>query len=158
MQAASLRIDTSVAGIAGPSSHYKSAQATGSASSDVRAHSSRRLRSASSASVSSTSSSPSQALHSAIRTRNGNLAPASPLDEDEDDSEYVLAMHDFEPQEPNETCLAFKAGQVIRLFNRDPSGWWEGEVDLRRGWFPSNYVTSEVGLLTEAQLPHLLVS
>lgn len=44
--------------------------------------------------------------------------------------------------------LSFKAGEVIRVHGRDPSGWWDGEVAFeedgvrksRRGWFPSNYV------------------
>ncbi|KAH9924276.1 ras GEF [Epithele typhae] len=67
--------------------------------------------------------------------------------------DYVLAMHDFAPQQANATCLSFAAGQVIRVFNRDASGWWDGELEGRRGWFPSNYVTSEVGLLTEEELP-----
>ena len=62
-------------------------------------------------------------------------------------------MHDFAPQQSNVTCLTFRAGQVIHVLNRDPSGWWDGELDGRRGWFPSNYVTSEVGLLTEEELP-----
>ncbi len=62
-------------------------------------------------------------------------------------------MHDFAPQQPNSTCLTFRAGQVIHVLNRDSSGWWDGELEGRRGWFPSNYVTSEVGLLTEEELP-----
>ncbi|TCD70915.1 hypothetical protein EIP91_001224 [Steccherinum ochraceum] len=68
-------------------------------------------------------------------------------------SEYVLAMHDFAPQQGSTTCLSFRAGQVIHVLNRDSSGWWDGELDGRRGWFPSNYVTSDVGLLTEEELP-----
>ena len=83
--------------------------------------------------------------------------PTIDSEEEEDGSsdaeEYVLAMHDFSPQHPNVTCLTFRAGQVIHVLNRDPSGWWDGELDGRRGWFPSNYVTSEVGLLTEEELP-----
>ena len=67
-------------------------------------------------------------------------------------------MHDFVPQDPNATCLSFRAGQVMRVLNRDPSGWWYGEVDGKRGWFPSNYVTSDVGLLSDEELPQLLVS
>jgi len=67
-------------------------------------------------------------------------------------------MHDFSAQGQNVTCLAFTAGQVIRVLNRDTSGWWDGEVDGRRGWFPSNYVTSDVGLLTEEELPKVSVS
>ncbi|THH27575.1 hypothetical protein EUX98_g6616 [Antrodiella citrinella] len=68
-------------------------------------------------------------------------------------SEYVLAMHDFAPQQANTTCLSFRAGQVIHVLNRDTSGWWDGELDGRRGWFPSNYVTSDVGLLTDEEPP-----
>lgn len=67
-------------------------------------------------------------------------------------------MHDFAPQHQNVTCLAFRAGQVIHVLNRDPSGWWDGELEGRRGWFPSNYVTSEVNLLTEEELPKVAVS
>jgi son of sevenless-like protein len=67
--------------------------------------------------------------------------------------DYVLAMHDFSPQHQNATCLSFRAGQVIHVFNRDSSGWWDGELEGRRGWFPSNYVTADVGSLTEEELP-----
>ena len=67
-------------------------------------------------------------------------------------------MHDYAPQHENVTCLEFQAGQIIRVLNRDPSGWWDGEVDGRRGWFPSNYVTSDVGLLADEELPQLIVS
>lgn len=28
-----------------------------------------------------------------------------------------------------------------QVLNRDPSGWWDGELEGRRGWFPSNYVS-----------------
>ena len=77
-----------------------------------------------------------------------------------DNSEYVLAMHDFAPlpEQQNVTCLTFQAGQVIRVINRDGSGWWDGELDGRRGWFPSNYVTADVELLQDEALPNLLVS
>ncbi len=52
--------------------------------------------------------------------------------------EHVVALHDFQSNNP--TCLSFQAGQVIRVYNRDASGWWDGELDGERGWFPSNYV------------------
>lgn len=172
MPAAPLRIDTSVVGIAGPSSNHNSAHYIGSAPGGSRlrsAKSATRLRRASSASASSTSSNPAYALNKATAAAsqsrsNGNGTSWSPIDKPlpsspgDDPSEYVLAMHDFEPHQANVTCLTFKAGQIVRVFNRDPSGWWDGEVDSRRGWFPSNYVTSEVGLLTDEELPQLLVS
>ena len=66
-------------------------------------------------------------------------------------------MHDYQPEGRNINCLAFRARQIIRVLNRDPSGWWDGEVEGRRGWFPSNYVTCEVGLLTEEELPDMTV-
>ena len=67
--------------------------------------------------------------------------------------EYVLAMHDYTPQSGNATCLAFRAGQVIQVHNRDTSGWWDGELEGRRGWFPSNYVNAELVSLTEEEEP-----
>lgn len=69
-------------------------------------------------------------------------------------------MHDFSPDHRNATCLAFHAGQVIHVLNRDPSGWWDGEVDGRRGWFPSNYVatTAVAASLTEEVFPGTEVS
>lgn len=68
-----------------------------------------------------------------------------------DPSQYVLAMHDYAPQTQNATCLSFRAGQVIHVLNRDPSGWWDGELEGRRGWFPSNYVNAEVNLTVEEE-------
>ncbi|KAE8202836.1 hypothetical protein A4X06_0g2637 [Tilletia controversa] len=59
--------------------------------------------------------------------------------------EYVVALHDFTSQ--NDTCLSFQSGQVIKVFNRDSSGWWDGELDGHRGWFPSNYVDQD-GLMS----------
>ena len=89
----------------------------------------------------STSSSPSPSADETVRVQ-----PSVP--------EYVLALHDFVPQQQNATCISFRAGQVIRVFNRDPSGWWDGELHGQRGWFPSNYVSTDerVISLTEEQL------
>lgn len=89
----------------------------------------------------SSSSSPSPSVDETVRVQ-----PSAP--------EYVLALHDFVPQHQNATCLSFRAGQVIRVFNRDPSGWWDGELHGQRGWFPSNYVSADerVISLTEEQL------
>lgn len=70
------------------------------------------------------------------------------------ESEYVLALHDYTPQQgAAATCLSFHAGQVIHVLNRDPSGWWDGQVEGRRGWFPSNYVSVDVGSLADEELP-----
>ncbi|KAI0755149.1 SH3 domain-containing protein [Daedaleopsis nitida] len=176
-----LRIDTSIASV-DPSSSRAHRDGTRTPRTPLSARSaassSRPLHSPSSASASSamslTSRAPSSASHLSARSAHRSIpttptsgpgrSPRSPSwpmidsgSEDEeathDSEEYVLAMHDFAPQQSNVTCLTFRAGQVIRVLNRDTSGWWDGEVDGRRGWFPSNYVTSEVGLLTEEELP-----
>ena len=81
---------------------------------------------------------------------------ASPTSPDVPD-EYVLALHDFEPQAQNATCLSFRAGEKIRVLNRDPSGWWDGELNGRRGWFPSNYVNKAVMSLMDEELPRARV-
>ncbi|KDR82799.1 hypothetical protein GALMADRAFT_56871 [Galerina marginata CBS 339.88] len=65
--------------------------------------------------------------------------------------EYVLALHDYFPSPQNPTCLSFRTGQVIHVLNRDTSGWWDGELEGRRGWFPSNYVNTEITSLTEEE-------
>lgn len=73
-------------------------------------------------------------------------------------SDCVVAMHDYTPQQQNATCLSFLAGQKIHVLNRDPSGWWDGELEGRRGWFPSNYVTSDLESLAVEELPSQNVS
>ncbi|KAI0670978.1 SH3 domain-containing protein [Trametes maxima] len=106
--------------------------------------------------IASASTSASGATYNRAASSSSWSAIDSGSEDDEtgnDTQEYVLAMHDFAPQQNNVTCLTFRAGQVIHVINRDASGWWDGELDGRRGWFPSNYVTSEVGLLTEEELP-----
>lgn len=66
------------------------------------------------------------------------------------DPDYVIAMHDFAPETPTATCLSFRAGEVIHVLNRDATGWWDGELDGRRGWFPSNYVSTDAAAFAAA--------
>ncbi|KAL1710977.1 ras guanine nucleotide exchange factor domain-containing protein [Schizophyllum commune] len=83
---------------------------------------------------------------------------SSSLDETIRPDDYVLALHDYVPQTSSATCLSFRAGQVIRVFNRDTSGWWDGELDGRRGWFPSNYVDAKPASLVEEDVPRAMHS
>jgi hypothetical protein len=87
--------------------------------------------------------------------------PIAHMDEDmEEEEELVTAMHDFVPDMPAATCLTFNAGQIIRVLNKDATGWWDGELvqpypyscSITRGWFPSNYVSSDPNLLPQTQL------
>ncbi|CED84085.1 Ras1 guanine nucleotide exchange factor [Phaffia rhodozyma] len=61
---------------------------------------------------------------------------------------FVQAQHHWKPDNP--TYLGFRRGQIIRVHNKDPSGWWDGELDSVRGWFPSNYVQA-ITLNTESR-------
>lgn len=71
---------------------------------------------------------------------------ATPSTPPPSDSLYVRALHTFSPDslppDPAEagTCLSFEQGQIIKCLNQDTSGWWDGELEGKRGWFPSNYV------------------
>ncbi|KAI9029736.1 ras guanine nucleotide exchange factor domain-containing protein [Phycomyces nitens] len=59
-------------------------------------------------------------------------------------SHFVQALHDFLPSsgpaDQSVSCLFFRKGSIIEVFNRDSSGWWDGLLNDVRGWFPSNYV------------------
>lgn len=46
----------------------------------------------------------------------------------------------FAFQQTNEDELSFSKGDVINVSRREEGGWWEGSLDGRCGWFPSNYV------------------
>ncbi|KAG1935659.1 growth arrest-specific protein 7-like isoform X1 [Pimephales promelas] len=39
--------------------------------------------------------------------------------------------------------LRFEAGEMIRITQALEGGWWEGEKDGEKGWFPSTYVQTE---------------
>ncbi|KAM9425579.1 growth arrest-specific protein 7 isoform 2-T2 [Pholidichthys leucotaenia] len=42
--------------------------------------------------------------------------------------------------EQHQQGLSFQAGEEIRVLQALPGGWWQGEKDGVRGWFPSSYV------------------
>ncbi|CAL8295034.1 unnamed protein product [Lota lota] len=50
----------------------------------------------------------------------------------------AVVEFDYEAQQPDE--LSLKLGDVIVNIRRDDGGWWEGELDGRRGVFPDNFV------------------
>ena len=48
------------------------------------------------------------------------------------------ARYNFEGGKEDE--LDFKKGDIITVTLQVPGGWWEGMINGRSGWFPSNYV------------------
>ena len=63
--------------------------------------------------------------------------------------EYYIAKYDYEPDSSN--YLPFSAGQLIKIIRKHPSGWWDGELAGRRGWFPSNYLYSDSSRLVRVR-------
>ncbi|XP_024913465.1 LOW QUALITY PROTEIN: growth arrest-specific protein 7 [Cynoglossus semilaevis] len=56
--------------------------------------------------------------------------------------------------EQHEQGLSFQAGDLIRVLQALPGGWWEGETeDGTRGWFPSSYVQVLERAASLSQLP-----
>lgn len=52
--------------------------------------------------------------------------------------DHVQAKYSFTSEK--QVSLSFKAGDIIRVFLKLESGWWDGlNPQGQRGWFPSNY-------------------
>lgn len=56
--------------------------------------------------------------------------------------EYCLTKFNFEASKNDE--LSFKAEQYIRVIKKVDGGWWEGKLDERIGWFPTDFVSFEI--------------
>lgn len=50
----------------------------------------------------------------------------------------VKAVYKFKGTNNDE--LKFKKGDIITITQKEDGGWWEGTLDGKTGWFPSNYV------------------
>ncbi|RVE59971.1 hypothetical protein OJAV_G00194220 [Oryzias javanicus] len=55
--------------------------------------------------------------------------------------------------EQHQQGLSFEAGEVVKVVQALPGGWWEGEKDGARGWFPSSYVQVMERTASLGQLP-----
>lgn len=60
----------------------------------------------------------------------------------------VQAVYSFKGKNNDELC--FKKGDIITVTQFDDGGWWEGTLEEKTGWFPSNYVKEY-----KAQTDHL---
>jgi len=48
------------------------------------------------------------------------------------------ALYPYDGQTQDE--LSFPEGAILLIHKKDPGGWWEGEINGKRGWIPANYV------------------
>ena len=46
----------------------------------------------------------------------------------------------FEYTAEKEDELSFKPGDILVNVNFKDDGWWEGELNGKKGWFPDNFV------------------
>uniref|UniRef100_A0A673LVC9 Rho guanine nucleotide exchange factor 7-like n=1 Tax=Sinocyclocheilus rhinocerous TaxID=307959 RepID=A0A673LVC9_9TELE len=62
------------------------------------------------------------------------------LDMSENSAPQVLVKARFNFQQTNEDELSFDKGDIIQVTRHEEGGWWEGSLNGKTGWFPSNYV------------------
>eukprot|EP01117_Protostelium_nocturnum_P004462 TRINITY_DN1606_c0_g4_i1.p1 TRINITY_DN1606_c0_g4~~TRINITY_DN1606_c0_g4_i1.p1 ORF type:complete len:445 (-),score=127.67 TRINITY_DN1606_c0_g4_i1:602-1936(-) len=51
---------------------------------------------------------------------------------------HAVVLYDFDATSSEE--ISIKEGDVIRIILKDPSGWWEAELNGKIGYVPSNYL------------------
>lgn len=52
----------------------------------------------------------------------------------------VEAVVEFAYQAQHDDELTITVGDIVANIKKDDGGWWEGELDGRRGLFPDNFV------------------
>ncbi|XP_061564580.1 growth arrest-specific protein 7 isoform X2 [Cololabis saira] len=65
---------------------------------------------------------------------------------------YCRSLYGFSGEQ-HQQGLSFQAGELIQVLQALPGGWWEGERDGNRGWFPSSYVQVLERTASLSQLP-----
>uniref|UniRef100_A0A8C2ZSZ0 Growth arrest specific 7 n=1 Tax=Cyclopterus lumpus TaxID=8103 RepID=A0A8C2ZSZ0_CYCLU len=65
---------------------------------------------------------------------------------------YCRSLYSFSGEQ-HQQGLSFEAGDIIKVVQALPGGWWEGERDGARGWFPSTYVQVLERTASLGQLP-----
>ncbi|XP_078402219.1 rho guanine nucleotide exchange factor 7-like isoform X1 [Cetorhinus maximus] len=62
------------------------------------------------------------------------------LDMTDNSNHHMLVKAKFNFYQTNEDELCFTKGDVIHVTRIEEGGWWEGTLNGKNGWFPSNYV------------------
>lgn len=91
---------------------------------------------------------PSQPLsthtHSSVKSkgslRRQSKSTAQDMSENGGGSGQLTVKARFNFKQNNEDELSFCKGEVILVTRQEEGGWWEGTLNGKTGWFPSNYV------------------
>ncbi|XP_077473600.1 rho guanine nucleotide exchange factor 7a isoform X3 [Stigmatopora argus] len=67
------------------------------------------------------------------------------LDMSENCGQLLLVKARFNFLQTNEDELTFNKGDLIGVTRQEDGGWWEGTLNGKTGWFPSNYVREAKG-------------
>lgn len=57
----------------------------------------------------------------------------------------VEAIVEFDYQAQHDDELTISVGEVITNIRKEDGGWWEGQINGRRGLFPDNFVRESDG-------------
>ncbi|XP_068534494.1 rho guanine nucleotide exchange factor 7 isoform X3 [Anas acuta] len=80
----------------------------------------------------------SQSLHS--RTSKLFQGQYRSLDMTDNSNHQLVVRAKFNFQQTNEDELSISKGDIIHVTRVEEGGWWEGTLNGKTGWFPSNYV------------------
>lgn len=58
----------------------------------------------------------------------------------ENGSHQLVVKARFHFKQTNEDELSINKGDIIYVTRVEEGGWWEGILNGKTGWFPSNYV------------------
>ncbi|XP_042158990.1 rho guanine nucleotide exchange factor 6-like isoform X1 [Oncorhynchus tshawytscha] len=87
-------------------------------------------------------SAPSQSTSSHTLSSSKSLRrPSKPVEMSENGGGGLLLVKArFQFKQNNEDELSFNKGDLIGVSRQEEGGWWEGTLNGKTGWFPSNYV------------------
>lgn len=74
----------------------------------------------------------------APRGGRGGAPPPQPVQTPQ--APQARALYDYDAQTADE--LSFKEGNTLTVITKDSGGWWECELNGKRGWAPANYLQS----------------
>ncbi|XP_060993081.1 rho guanine nucleotide exchange factor 6 isoform X4 [Dama dama] len=93
-----------------------------------------------SSSLSAANSSQTNPQGAVSSTAPGLQRQSKPVEMTENGSHQLIVKARFNFKQTNEDELSVCKGDIIYVTRVEEGGWWEGTLNGRTGWFPSNYV------------------